>query len=384
MTPLQQFAADHRFLLKALGDAAGLKDPVAFDADVYATPLLEASVRGPVLPLAGVMVRDWDRQWTDTRPGVRFGGRAYTVNGLRFARASAIANDNIPAPGYDFYAVGRADYAELFRTAKRLHRAADSPAPPPVLAAAVFESLKRNTLDFLEPTALERLKAWGGRAKRGVLLSGPPGNGKTSACRWVKQNALAEGYETKTVTPDDYATARRCSCAAEAVKQLFQVTGRGVIFFDDMDLALRRRDADDRPEDQAVFLGAMDGIEAHDGVVYVFTTNLPVDRIDPAFLRPGRLDATLHFPLPDAGLRRTLVRRWHREILDAVSEDRVVDETHGRSFAEVEELKNLLVLRKLESDGWDWDWAVAQFAADRGNGKPTNRVGFAAALNGKH
>ena len=65
-----------------------------------------------------------------------------------------------------------------------------------------------------------------------------------------------------------------------------------------------------------------------------------------------------------------------------------MEETAGFSFAEVEELKNLLILRYLESDVWDWNWATRQFrqnrselAAETGD----RRVGFAALdplLNG--
>ena len=63
-----------------------------------------------------------------------------------------------------------------------------------------------------------------------------------------------------------------------------------------MDVALRDRDTVKETDDQAVFLAALDGIEVNEGVVYVFTTNCPLDLIDPAFKRPGRIDLVLHFP----------------------------------------------------------------------------------------
>jgi len=60
------------------------------------------------------------------------------------------------------------------------------------------------------------------------------------------------------------------------------------------------------------------------------------------------------------------------------------------SFAEVEELKNLLVLRFVDGGGWDWDWAMEQFRANR-SGLASRRadrpVGFIAepvAVNGQH
>src|SRR4029077_17943948 len=131
---------------------------------------------------------------------------------------------------------------------------------------------------------------------------------------------------------------------------------RGIVFFDDMDLALRDRDKIAETEDQAVFLSAMDGIQAHEGVVFVFTTNCSLDLIDRAFKRPGRLDLVMHFKPPDAGLRRELLQSWHPEILSPLDGGRRVESTSGLSFAEVEELKNLLVMHFMEKATWDWAW----------------------------
>src|ERR671932_449330 len=116
-----------------------------------------------------------------------------------------------------------------------------------------------------------------------------------------------------------------------------------------MDLALRDRETVHEIEDQAVFLSAMDGITVNEGVVFVFTTNCSLGLIDRAFKRPGRLDLVLHFKMPDAALRRRLMERWHADIRRGLDLDRAVATTEGYSFAEVEELKNLLVMRFMES-----------------------------------
>ncbi len=132
-----------------------------------------------------------------------------------------------------------------------------------------------------------------------------------------------------------------------------------------MDIALRDRALSPDRDDQNVFLGAMDGIEAKEGVVYVFTTNCPIDLIDPAFKRPGRIDLVLEFAAPDAELRRRLVNRWHSEIREAIDLDRVVAETSDRSYAEIEELKNLLILLHLDVGVWDWPGALRQWEINR-------------------
>jgi hypothetical protein len=331
-----------------------------------------------------VLVRDWDRSWPQFWPGVKFGARLYRVGDIRFARVEAQVETMNQSPVYQFFAVARADYLRLFRMAVRFQRESQPPGPPPVLPDDVLATLTLNTVGFLDPKNLKRIKELGGRPRRGLLFTGPPGNGKTSACRWVLQQCTALGYETKQVTPDDYQAARRACNPAEAVRELFRVTDRGVVFFDDMDLALRDRSATEQPEDQAVFLGALDGIVPNEGVVYVFTTNLPLDRIDPAFKRPGRLDLVVAFPKPDARLRAALVARWHPDIRAAIDPARVVADTDGLSFAEVEELKNLLVLHYIDAGAWDWDWTRRQFDANRDDLATTRAgpIGFVPLANG--
>jgi hypothetical protein len=387
MPRFADYAADHRDLLDATAQAAGITDPVAVELDTYFDPLLTRAVRGPLVPLDGVLIRDWDRNHRKTWPGVQIGIRLYTLDGIRFARCHATFHSDLYTHGYDFFAVARADYAQLYRAAVEAKRESVKPALPPVLPPGQLETLRQNTLGYLDGANLTRIKELGGRPKRGLLLTGPPGNGKTSACRWLWTECLRHGYEYKLVTPDAYQAARRSDNAVEAVKELFTVSSTGVIFFDDLDIALRDRETVRETDDQAVFLSALDGIEAAEGVVYVFTTNCGLDLIDAAFKRPGRIDLVLHFRPPDAALRRELMGRWHADVRAGIDPDAAVAATHGFSYAEVEELKNLLILRHLEAGGWDWDWAMHQFRLNRAElaANAQRHVGFgvpAASLNG--
>ena len=123
---------------------------------------------------------------------------------------------------------------------------------------------------------------------------------------------------------------------------------------------------------------AIDGINVHEGVVFVFTTNCSLDLIDRAFKRPGRLDLVLHFKAPDALLRRQLIERWHQDIRGAINVEQAVASTDGFSCAEVEELKNLLVMHYMDGQQWDWGWALKQFAINRSEltARPQRQVGF--------
>jgi hypothetical protein len=373
---LKQYAADHRFLLEAVRARAGMTDPVPLDLDDLYGPLVKAAKRGPLVPIEGVLVRDWAPDNRRTNPGVQIGMRLYEVEGVRFVRVRFLHNDRLNGWGLDFVAVDRADYRKLYRIALRCRRDNEPAAVPPVLPQEQLDQLWRNTVGYLEGTNLEQIRAYGGRAKRGVLLTGAPGNGKTMACRWIWEACRERRWEYRLVTPDNYRTAR----AHDSIEDLFSVERRGIIFFDDMDLALRDREKIAETEDQAVFLSAMDGIQVKEGVVFVFTTNCSLDLIDRAFKRPGRLDLVLHFKAPDAGLRRQLLQRWHPDIMAHLDVDQAVESTSGLSFAEVEELKNLLVMHFMESKAWDWGWALRQFEINRNelSARPQRHVGFGA------
>jgi cell division protease FtsH len=376
-SPLRTNLADHRYLLAEVGRIAEIDDPIAVEPDVYLTPLLKHARRGRLFPIDGVLVRDWDPHGRRTNLGACLGARQYEIDGITFVRVQYRINFDQSTALIDFTAVARADYRRLYRLALGyLSRVPDDSARP-VLSVELEDNLWKNTIGYLDEANLRRIREYGGRPKRGLLLTGPPGNGKTSACRWLWQECRQRNWEWRLVSADAYAAARH-SCSPEAaVRELFSVDRRGIVFFDDMDLALRDRETVKETDDQSVFLNALDGISVHEGVAFVFTTNCSMELIDRAFKRPGRIDVVLHFAPPDEGLRRRLIRRWHPEMLAALGCDRVVNLTDGFSFAEIEELKNLLVMQFIESDSWDLGRGLLQFDLNRHELQSSRRlVGF--------
>ena len=109
------------------------------------------------------------------------------------------------------------------------------------------------------------------------------------------------------------------------------------------------------------------------------------ERLDPAFRRPGRIDLLLAFPRPDERLRRRfVVERWHPDLVRAIDVDAAVERSDGLSFAELDELKKLLVLHYLDSGRWDWDRAWSAYQAARGAATQSGRIGFAAGTPARH
>src|SRR5262249_27758186 len=201
---------DHRYLLEIISRQAGFSSPVAVNLDEFEAPLLKAARKGAMLPVDGVLVRDWDPDNRRTEPGVRLGMRLYDIEGIRFVRVRFPYHDRRHWGALDFVAVDRKDYALLYKIALRCRQDYEPPSKAPVLSLDQAGVLWKNTIGSLDPANLRRIKAYGGRAKRGVLLMGPPGNGKTMACRWIWEECRRRRWEWRLVTPDAYRQAREC------------------------------------------------------------------------------------------------------------------------------------------------------------------------------
>src|SRR5262249_57349764 len=111
----QQYTADHRFLLETVARQAGFTSPVAVDMDEFYTPLVKAARRGPLLPVDGVLVRDWDPDNRHSAPGLQMGMRFYDIEGIRFVRVRFAYNDTLNCWGLHFAVVDGKDYRRLYK-----------------------------------------------------------------------------------------------------------------------------------------------------------------------------------------------------------------------------------------------------------------------------
>jgi hypothetical protein len=283
------------------------------------------------------------------------------------------------SPLTELWAVPAEHYQRLYRFLRRgVHERMKE--IPPIMQPPEQQRLWNNTLGFLKQGE-EALERFGVTLKRGVLLTGQPGNGKTMAARWLLSQACKLGFAWRTVRAEEYEMARHHGSA----HGMFELDRPGIILFDDLDAALRDREEVGQSSDATTFLSELDGLEVRRGVVYLFTSNAKVKEIDPAFRRPGRIDQIIHFPRPDAALRRRLIEEhWPKEIIENIPVDEVVEKTEGRCFAEVEELKKLLVMRFLDVRSWDWPWAWESFEHRMEETEYRRPIGFirASSKNG--
>lgn len=145
--------------------------------------------------------------------------------------------------------------------------------------------------------------------KRGVLLGGPYGTGKTMAATVAASIAVKTGVT--------YVYVPRSDELSDAIQFAKQYSDKAcVIFCEDIDRAV----SGERSVKMDDILNILDGIDTKSSrIITVLTTN-HLENINPAMLRPGRLDAIIDVTPPDAKAVEKLVRLYGRDTIDA-SED---------------------------------------------------------------
>ncbi|XP_023289687.1 nuclear valosin-containing protein-like [Orussus abietinus] len=146
-------------------------------------------------------------------------------------------------------------------------------------------------------------------APTGVLLCGPPGCGKTLLAKAVANEAGVNFISVKGPELLNMYVGE----SEKAVRQCFiraKNSAPCVIFFDELDaLCPKRSEGDNSATSRVVnqMLTEMDGVEERKGVFLMAATNRP-DIVDPAVLRPGRLDKILYVGLPTPSDRIDILR----------------------------------------------------------------------------
>jgi ATP-dependent 26S proteasome regulatory subunit len=214
------------------------------------------------------------------------------------------------------------------------------------------ESIRNDAATFFE--SRERYRQFNIPWKRGLILIGPPGNGKThmiqalindlnQPCLYLK--SLKARYHN-----EDYS-----------IRQVFEKARESapcILVMEDLDALI-----DD--ENRSFFLNELDGFRKNEGILAIATTNHP-EKLDPAIVdRPSRFDRKYHFDLPAVPERAAYLTWWNQQLQPAtrLTESGITSvarDSEGFSFAYLKELALSSIMAWMNESHRPMDVVMAQ------------------------
>jgi transitional endoplasmic reticulum ATPase len=188
------------------------------------------------------------------------------------------------------------------------------------------------------------------RPPKGILLTGPPGCGKTMLAKAIATESRVNFISVKGPA----LLSKYVGESERGVRDMFRKAKQAapcIIFFDEIDALVPSRngggsDAHVAERVLSQFLTELDGVEELTGVLVLGATNRP-DMMDPAILRPGRFDEIVEIPLPDEESRRLIfeVHLRKKPLAPGISACDLAANTQGFSGAEIESVCMKAALR---------------------------------------
>jgi transitional endoplasmic reticulum ATPase len=214
-----------------------------------------------------------------------------------------------------------------------------------------LEAVKQRLIEAVEwPLKYSQLfKQAGTRPPKGILVTGPPGCGKTLLAKAVATESRVNFISVKGPA----LLSKYVGESEKGVREVFhkaRLAAPCIIFFDEIDALVPMRSSgssDSHVAERVLsqFLAELDGIEELKGVVVLGATNRP-DMLDPAVLRPGRFDALVEIPVPEEMDRREIfaVHLRGKPLAKGISPADLAGRSEGFSGADIASVCNQAAL----------------------------------------
>ncbi len=240
------------------------------------------------------------------------------------------------------------------------------------------KEIKANTIGFLKRRDL--WDKYGISPRRGVLLAGEPGTGKTIICKAL----ITEAEGITCINTSAYAMD-----ADEYLTDLYELAedlSPCLVFIEDIDLIGQNREEFGYQRGNALLslLSVLDGIEEKKEIVTVATTNC-LEMLDKALSqRPSRFDRVIKLTRPGFEQRSELVKRLCLKIpLGEELREYIAHKTEGCTPAQVQEVIHSLIIENSvdESVPAVFSEQYIDYILSRINGRNGHRLGFLSASN---
>jgi cell division protease FtsH len=229
------------------------------------------------------------------------------------------------------------------RTTVLFHKLPDVKRENLILPEDLLRRIERQAMGFTKHA--DKLKAAGRHLKRGILMHGKPGTGKTLSAMYL---AAQMPGRTVMVLTGNAVGSIETACA------LARLLEPATIVLEDVDLIGTERHQQTVGANALLFelLNQMDGLGEDADILFILTTNRP-DHLEPALAaRPGRIDLAIEVPLPDEECRRRLIELYGRGLkLELADREVWVRRTKGVSAAFIRELLRKAAVLAAEDNG---------------------------------